>query len=106
MKINDYEIQKIINAVIGKFNFNVAYSYLKLLAHPDMPDQDIEDFKAEASKLLYNTITEAIKKDGESCVNYSSNFKATLLNSGELHLDFVLFWEVSLVDMNKLLGEV
>jgi hypothetical protein len=43
MKINEYEIQKIINEIVGKFNFNAAYSYLNLWAHPDMPD-DIDDF--------------------------------------------------------------
>lgn len=104
MKINEYEIQKIIKPIIAQFNFKAAYSYLQLLAHPDMPDQDMEDFKMEAESLLVKTLKEAIENGGISCANYSSNFKATFLTDGEIHLDLVLAWEVAYANIDNLIG--
>lgn len=104
MKVHDYETQKIINKILYDFNFIAAYSYLELLAHPDRPDGDIEDLKSEASNLLYITVKEAAEKNGKACVNYSSNFKATFLPDGELHLDMTLTWEAAHFDTEKIMS--
>lgn len=104
MKINEYEIQKTIKPIIDSFNFKAAYSYLQLLAHPDMPDQDVEDLKMEAERVLCSVLAEAIDKNGAACVCYSSNFKATFLTEGELHLDMTLAWEMTYFDAKRLIN--
>lgn len=93
MKVNDYEISKNIELIISQFNFSGIYKYLALLAHPEMPDQDIDDLKLEASKLLYKTLKEAIDSSGDPSYNFSNNFKATYLD-GEIHLDVFIDFKV------------
>src|SRR6185369_9492593 len=95
MKINDYEIQKIVSKLMQEYDFNSVYSNLTILAKPEMPDFDLQDLREEARNLILLTLQSFNKLNYKIWYAYSSNFKVTVMNADvamfpQVHLDAVL----------------
>lgn len=101
MKVDDFEILKVINNILGNFNFATAYKVLEVISYPEMPDKDIEELKTEAGNLLYSMLNETYDDTVSSHYKYSYNFKALYVN-GELHLSLDMGLDFRYIDSGKL----